>query len=112
MTDAANKPARPLAAVILAAGKGTRMKSARHKVLHPLAGRPMIEHLLAALGDLAPERTVVVVGEGREQLEAALAGRAAFAVQDPQLGTGYAVQHAETELEGFAGDEVCVVAEM
>ena len=104
MTDAANKPARPLAAVILAAGKGTRMKSARHKVLHPLAGRPMIEHLLAALGELAPERTVVVVGEGREQLEAALAGRAAFAVQDPQLGTGHAVQQAETELDGFAGD--------
>jgi bifunctional UDP-N-acetylglucosamine pyrophosphorylase/glucosamine-1-phosphate N-acetyltransferase len=104
MTKAAERPARPLAAVILAAGKGTRMKSARHKVLHPLAGRPMIEHLLAALGELAPERTVVVVGEGREQLEAALAGRAAFAVQEPQLGTGHAVQQAEAALAGFDGD--------
>ena len=104
MTDAAEPAARPLAAVILAAGKGTRMKSAKHKVLHPLAGRPMIEHLLAALGELAPARTVVVVGEGREQLEAALAGRAAFVVQDPQLGTGHAVQQAEAALAGFEGD--------
>ena len=76
MTDAAEHPTRPLAAVILAAGKGTRMKSARHKVLHPIAGRPMIEHLLASLAELEPARTVVVVGEGREQLEAALDGRA------------------------------------
>jgi bifunctional UDP-N-acetylglucosamine pyrophosphorylase/glucosamine-1-phosphate N-acetyltransferase len=105
MTDAAEeKLARPLAAVILAAGKGTRMKSAVHKVLHPLAGRPMIEHLLAALAELAPERTVVIVGEGREQLEAALAGRAEFAVQEPQLGTGHAVQQAEGALAGFDGD--------
>jgi bifunctional UDP-N-acetylglucosamine pyrophosphorylase / glucosamine-1-phosphate N-acetyltransferase len=105
MTEpAADQPRRPLAAVILAAGKGTRMKSATHKVLHPLGGRPMIEHLLAALDELAPERTVVVVGEGREQLEAALTGRAAFAVQDPQLGTGHAVQQAEAALDGFEGD--------
>ncbi len=104
MTDPAETAVRPLAAVILAAGKGTRMKSARHKVLHPLAGRPMIEHLLAALDELAPERTVVVVGEGRDQLEAALAGRAAFAVQEPQLGTGHAVQQAEAALAGFEGD--------
>ena len=104
MTDAAEPLARPLAAVILAAGKGTRMKTATHKVLHPLAGRPMIEHLLAALGQLAPERTVVVVGEGREQLEASLAGRATFVVQQPQLGTGHAVQQAEDALDGFEGD--------
>jgi bifunctional UDP-N-acetylglucosamine pyrophosphorylase/glucosamine-1-phosphate N-acetyltransferase len=104
MTDADPQPTRPLAAVILAAGKGTRMKSARHKVLHPLAGRPMIEHLLAALAELGPERTVVVVGDGREQLEKALAGRAEFAVQEPQLGTGHAVQQAEAALAGFAGD--------
>src|SRR6188768_4461518 len=80
------------------------MKSARHKVLHPLAGRPMVEHVLAALGELHAERTVVVVGDGREQLEKALAGRATFALQEPQLGTGHAVQQAEAALEGFAGD--------
>lgn len=95
---------RPIAAIVLAAGKGTRMKSDRHKVLHPVAGRPMIEHLLASLAELAPQRTVVVVGDLREQLHDALGSRAAFAVQDPQLGTGHAVQQAEVALEGFIGD--------
>jgi len=95
---------RPIAAIVLAAGKGTRMRSATHKVLHPIAGRPMIEHLLAALAELAPAKTVVVVGEGREQLEVALAGRAEFVVQEPQLGTGHAVLQAQGALEGFAGD--------
>src|SRR5690606_9080434 len=104
MTEQAEPAARPLAAIILAAGKGTRMKSARHKVLHPLAGRPMIEHRLASLGELEPARTVIVVGDAREQLEAALAGRADFVVQEPQLGTGHAVQQAEAALEGFEGD--------
>jgi len=94
----------PLAIVILAAGKGTRMKSARHKVLHEIAGRPMIEHLLATLEELAPERIVVVVGEGRDQVEAQLAGRAELAVQQPQLGTGHAVLQAQGALEGFAGN--------
>jgi len=95
---------RPIAAVVLAAGKGTRMKSATHKVLHPVAGRAMIDHLLAALAELEPERTVLVVGEGRDQLEAHLAGRAEFVVQEPQLGTGHAVQQAEVLLGDFAGD--------
>lgn len=99
MTDASK-----LAAIVLAAGKGTRMKSDLHKVLHPIAGRPMLMHLLASLDTLAPERVVVVVGSGREQLEAALAGRdVALAVQDPQLGTGHAVQQAEAALAGFDG---------
>ncbi|MFT4026650.1 MAG: bifunctional UDP-N-acetylglucosamine diphosphorylase/glucosamine-1-phosphate N-acetyltransferase GlmU [Novosphingobium sp.] len=97
-------PAVPLAVVVLAAGKGTRMKSDLHKVLHPIAGRPMIEHLLASAADLAPARQVVVVGSGREQLEAQLGGRAAIAVQEPQHGTGHAVQQAEAALRGFAGD--------
>lgn len=104
MTDAPDRPSRPIAAVVLAAGKGTRMKSRVHKVLHPIAGRPMIEHLLSSLGELAPERTVVVVGEWRDQLQAALAGRAQFAVQEPQLGTGHAVQQAQAALADFEGD--------
>jgi bifunctional UDP-N-acetylglucosamine pyrophosphorylase/glucosamine-1-phosphate N-acetyltransferase len=94
----------PLAAVILAAGKGTRMRSARHKVLHPLGGRPMLLHLLAGLDALAPERRVVVVGDRAEQLEAALEGSGvALAVQAPQLGTGHAVLQAEAALAGFEG---------
>ena len=94
----------PLAAIILAAGKGTRMQSDRHKVLHPIAGRPMLMHLLASVGELAPSRQVVVVGSGRDQLEAALGGAAELAVQEPQLGTGHAVQQAEGALAGFEGD--------
>ena len=93
----------PLAIITLAAGQGTRMNSAVHKVLHPIAGRPMIEHLLASAAELAPTRTVVVAGHGREQLEAQLGSRAVIAVQDPQLGTGHAVQQAEAALAGFDG---------
>ena len=80
------------------------MKSDLHKVLHPIAGRAMIEHLLASAAQLAPERQVVVVGSGREQLVAALGARAIIAVQEPQHGTGHAVQQAEAALEGFSGD--------
>jgi len=102
--DHAEPLAVPLAVVVLAAGKGTRMKSDLHKVLHPIAGRPMIEHLLASVAELAPGRQVVVVGSGREQLEKQLGGRAQIAVQEPQLGTGHAVQQAEAALAGFSGD--------
>ncbi|WP_292683263.1 bifunctional UDP-N-acetylglucosamine diphosphorylase/glucosamine-1-phosphate N-acetyltransferase GlmU [Novosphingobium sp.] len=93
-----------LAIVVLAAGKGTRMKSDLHKVLHPIAGRPMLEHLLASAAELAPQRQVVIAGHGRDQLEAQLGTRAAIAVQEPQLGTGHAVQQAEAALAGFSGD--------
>ncbi|MBC7506944.1 MAG: bifunctional UDP-N-acetylglucosamine diphosphorylase/glucosamine-1-phosphate N-acetyltransferase GlmU [Sandarakinorhabdus sp.] len=98
-------PPRPLAAIILAAGQGTRMKSSLHKVLHPIAGRPMLLHLVDSLAALSPERIVVVVGARREQVEAAMAPHgAAIAVQSPQLGTGHAVQQAEAALAGFCGD--------
>jgi len=92
------------AAIVLAAGQGTRMNSDLHKVLHPIAGRAMIDHLLASLEELGPSKTVVVAGHGRQQLEAALGARAAIAVQEPQLGTGHAVQQAEAALAGFSGD--------
>jgi bifunctional UDP-N-acetylglucosamine pyrophosphorylase/glucosamine-1-phosphate N-acetyltransferase len=93
----------PLAVIILAAGKGTRMKSDLHKVLHPLGGRAMIDHLLASVAELAPARQVVVAGHGKDRLEQALAGRAAIALQDPQHGTAHAVQQAEQALAGFEG---------
>ncbi|MBX9727691.1 MAG: NTP transferase domain-containing protein, partial [Sphingopyxis sp.] len=73
MTNPALK--RPLAAIILAAGSGTRMKSATHKVLHPIAGKPMLHHLLDAVAGLGAERTVVVVGAAGDQVEASVAGR-------------------------------------
>ncbi len=93
-----------IAAIILAAGKGTRMKSDLHKVLHPIAGRPMLMHLMASVDALSPVKKVVVVGSGKEQLESALAGSADLALQEPQLGTGHAVQMAEQALKGFEGD--------
>ena len=96
---------QPVAAIILAAGQGTRMKSDVHKVLHPIAGRPMLHHLLASVAKLSPAETVVVVGAGREQIETSLAGSAVkFAVQSEQLGTGHAVQQAEAALAGYDGD--------
>ena len=96
---------RPVAAIILAAGKGTRMKSDLHKVLHPIAGKPMLLHLLASVDALEPAHKIVVVGSGKEQLETALAGTGcAIAVQEPQLGTGHAVQQAQGALAGFDGD--------
>jgi len=81
------------------------MKSLKHKVLHPIAGRPMLMHLLASVGELAPERTVVVTGAGREQVEAAVAPLGVVtALQAEQLGTGHAVFQALDALAGFAGD--------
>jgi bifunctional UDP-N-acetylglucosamine pyrophosphorylase/glucosamine-1-phosphate N-acetyltransferase len=97
--------ATPIAAIILAAGKGTRMKSDLHKVLHPIAGRPMLLHLAAAVAELGAERTVVVTGAGREQVEAAVAPLGiATALQAEQLGTAHAVLQAEAALGDFAGD--------
>ncbi|WP_051132575.1 bifunctional UDP-N-acetylglucosamine diphosphorylase/glucosamine-1-phosphate N-acetyltransferase GlmU [Sphingobium bisphenolivorans] len=81
------------------------MKSGKHKVLHPVAGRPMLLHLLASVAELQPERQVVVVGAGREQVEKAVAGgNIAIAVQEKQHGTGHAVAQAHDALAGFAGD--------
>lgn len=96
---------RDFAAIILAAGKGTRMKSDVHKVLHPIAGRAMLDHLLGVIDTLAPARKVVVVGSGRDQLEGLVEARGGdIAVQDAQLGTAHAVRMAEGALAGFDGD--------
>lgn len=94
----------PLAVIVLAAGKGSRMKSDLHKVLHPIAGHPMLLHLLGSLGELSPARQVIVAGDRREQIEAALTGsKAEVVVQDPQLGTGHAALMARDVLADFTG---------
>lgn len=94
-----------VAVIVLAAGQGTRMKSDLHKVLHPIAGRPMLLHLLASAAELRPARTVVVAGARREQIEAAVAGiDVQTAIQAEQLGTGHAVLQAKPALEGFFGN--------
>ncbi|WP_207459922.1 bifunctional UDP-N-acetylglucosamine diphosphorylase/glucosamine-1-phosphate N-acetyltransferase GlmU [Azospirillum sp. SYSU D00513] len=96
---------RPLACVILAAGKGTRMKSDMPKVLHRVAGRPMVGHVLAAVQALEPDRVVVVVGPGMEQVASAVAPFPT-AVQTEQLGTADAVRASFGLLEGFTGDVI------
>ena len=96
---------REFAAIILAAGQGTRMKSDVHKVLHPIAGRAMLDHLLGVVETLGPARTIVVVGSGREQVETLVDARGGeIAIQERQLGTGHAVRQAEAALAGFEGD--------
>lgn len=96
-----NTPA--FAALILAAGKGTRMKSALPKVLHRIAHRPMVEHVLRAVAPLGPARTLVVIGPGMEAVAQAVAP-AETILQPAAQGTGDAVAVARAALEGFAGD--------
>lgn len=93
---------RPVAAVILGAGKGTRMKSDLPKVLHPVVGRPMICHLIAAMEPLQPARVVVVTAPGYDDVRDAVAP-AEIAIQEPALGTGHAVGSARDQLAGFDG---------
>ena len=100
--------ATPLQVVILAAGKGKRMRSDLPKVLHPLAGRPLLAHVLAAARALTPRRLCVVVGHGGNAVRERLAAEAvAWVEQSPQLGTGHAVQQALPALE--AGGTVLVL---
>ena len=107
-------PTLPIDLVVLAAGQGTRMKSRTPKVLQKLAGRPLLQHVLDAAAALAPRRVVLVTGHGATEVEAACAGPASaagrfdlkFARQQPQLGTGHAVQQA---LPALAGDGLVLV---
>ncbi|MFD8635122.1 bifunctional UDP-N-acetylglucosamine diphosphorylase/glucosamine-1-phosphate N-acetyltransferase GlmU [Streptomyces sp. NPDC059533] len=103
---------RPAAVVVLAAGEGTRMKSATPKVLHEISGRSLVGHVVAASRELDPEHLVVVVGHAREQVIAHLAGIDAdvrTAVQYEQNGTGHAVRMALEELGGAPNGTVIVV---
>jgi len=101
---AAMNDQRRFAVVILAAGQGTRMRSDTHKVLHPIASRPLLLHLLDRVDALGADKRVVVVGKGREQVEDAIAGRdVAVAFQAEQKGTGHAVQQAAEALAGYDG---------
>ena len=81
--------------VIMAAGKGTRMKSSLPKVLHKLAGQPLLQHVVQATAELRADRVVVITGHGAEKVEAAMASfKLTYVRQEPQLGTGHAVQQA------------------
>jgi bifunctional UDP-N-acetylglucosamine pyrophosphorylase/glucosamine-1-phosphate N-acetyltransferase len=103
--------ASALRAVVLAAGKGTRMKSARPKVLHEAAGRPLLHYVLDLCGELGAE-TVVVVGHQAESVREACAARPKlhFVIQEPQLGTGHAAQIALTSVPSEPGLSILVLA--
>jgi bifunctional UDP-N-acetylglucosamine pyrophosphorylase/glucosamine-1-phosphate N-acetyltransferase len=92
-----------IAAIVLAAGLGTRMKSKLPKVLHPLAGRPMLSHLLDTLGRLDPDRVAVVIGPEQEAT-AKVAAPHPCVIQQDRLGTAHAALQARREIEGFSGD--------
>jgi bifunctional UDP-N-acetylglucosamine pyrophosphorylase/glucosamine-1-phosphate N-acetyltransferase len=95
---------RSFAVVILAAGQGTRMRSDTHKVLHPIASRPLLLHLLETVDVLGADKRILVAGKGRDQVEQALSGRDVLvAHQAQQLGTAHAVQQAESALAGYGG---------
>jgi bifunctional UDP-N-acetylglucosamine pyrophosphorylase/glucosamine-1-phosphate N-acetyltransferase len=87
-------------AVLLAAGQGTRMKSNLPKVLHPVAGKPMIWHALQAISQSTTEKPIVVVGHGAEEVTKYLGDSSQPVLQEPQLGTGHAVMQAESLLKG------------
>src|SRR3954462_12360298 len=107
LLGAADNPRMPsIDVVIMAAGKGTRMKSRLPKVLHRLGGRPLLQHVIVSVAALHVRRIVVITGNEAAQVEAAVAGwepaggkrDIAFVRQEPQLGTGHAVQQAEAVL--------------
>jgi bifunctional UDP-N-acetylglucosamine pyrophosphorylase/glucosamine-1-phosphate N-acetyltransferase len=97
-----------LAAVILAAGKGTRMKSRLPKVLHKICGQPMIAYVLDAVEKAGIKKTVVVAGHGNQRVAQAVGESAAIALQSEQLGTGHALLQARTFLADFQGDILVV----
>ena len=106
MTSTPRSSHGPRAAIILAAGQGTRMKSPLPKVLHPVGGRAMLDHAIDAAEGLGCERIIVVVGNHSPEVRAHVArrlGEAAIAVQDPPSGTGHAVRAAEAAMAGFEG---------
>jgi bifunctional UDP-N-acetylglucosamine pyrophosphorylase/glucosamine-1-phosphate N-acetyltransferase len=101
-----------LASIILAAGQGTRMRSKLPKVLHPLLGKPLIIHAIAAVKDLCDLKPVIVIGHGADGVRAAVGDAAEFVLQAEQLGTGHAVMMAQSVLEGRADQVLVTFADM
>jgi len=99
-------------AVILAAGRGTRMQSGRPKVLHKIFDKPLLDYPLEILGRLGIKKPIVVVGWGKEKILSHLDGRVKAVVQSPQLGTGHAVQVARQRLGRFHGSVLVWPADM
>ncbi len=95
-------------AVILAAGQGTRMKSKLYKVLHPVCGKPMVEHVVDHISQLDANQVVTVVGYGAEMVKERLQGKSDFVIQEEQLGTAHAVMQAKDALGGKRGTTLVI----
>ncbi|WP_077623897.1 bifunctional UDP-N-acetylglucosamine diphosphorylase/glucosamine-1-phosphate N-acetyltransferase GlmU [Sediminibacillus massiliensis] len=95
-------------AVVLAAGQGTRMKSKLYKVLHPVMGRPMVQHVVDQLNKLELDKLITVVGFGAEKVKDQLGDNSQYVIQEEQLGTGHAVLQAEDLLENEEGTTIVV----
>ncbi len=95
-------------AIVLAAGQGTRMKSNLYKVLHPVCGKPMVEHVIDNIKNLGADRIVTIVGHGAEKVEETLGSSSEYALQTEQLGTAHAVQQADSLLENLEGTTIVV----
>lgn len=95
-------------AVILAAGQGTRMKSKLYKVLHPVCGKPMVQHVVDQISKLNIEEVVTVIGHGAEKVKAQLGGQSKYTLQEKQLGTAHAVMQAKEMLAGKQGVTIVV----
>jgi bifunctional UDP-N-acetylglucosamine pyrophosphorylase / glucosamine-1-phosphate N-acetyltransferase len=95
-------------AVILAAGKGTRMKSKLHKILHPVCGKPMVQHVVDQINKLNCDEIVTIVGYGAEEVEQQIQGQVKFAMQEEQLGTAHAVEQSAPMLEDKEGTTIVV----
>jgi len=95
-------------AIILAAGKGTRMKSKLYKVLHPVCGKPMVEHIINRVEETKPAEIVTIVGHGADKVQSQLGERSQYALQAEQLGTGHAVMQAAEFLNGKKGTTLVI----
>lgn len=95
-------------AVVLAAGKGTRMKSSLYKVLHPVCGKPMVEHVVENMEKLGVEKIVTIVGHGAEVVQSELGDRSEYALQAEQLGTAHAVLQAEKMIANLSGTTIVI----
>lgn len=95
-------------AVVLAAGKGTRMKSSLYKVLHPVCGKPMVEHVVTNMELLGVKKIVTIVGHGAEEVQRRLGERSEYALQEEQLGTAHAVLQAEEVLKNLSGTTIVI----
>ncbi|MBC8309158.1 MAG: NTP transferase domain-containing protein [Phycisphaerales bacterium] len=103
MTDTSTQSKKPLAAIILAAGKGTRMNSDLPKVLHEVAGKPMVQWVVDAVKEAGADRVILVIGHGAEIVQDQIQG-CEYVIQEPQLGTGHAVLVCKETLTDFDGN--------